>query len=67
MQYAGSLYNVFSEQPDLRSWQTLPARIRVARLIVKPGAYEVSAGSESLGQVTLGAGEKKFFVVRTVK
>lgn len=67
VQYAGSLYNVFSEQPDLRSWQTLPARVRVARLIVKPGAYEVSAGSEFLGQVTLGAGEKKFFVVRTVK
>lgn len=67
IQVAGSLYNMFSEQVDLRSWQTLPAKIRVARLIVEPGQYELFAGAYSLGRVTLKAGQKKFLIVRTIR
>ena len=33
-----SLFNVYSEQADLRSWQTLPAELRLARFILEPGA-----------------------------
>lgn len=62
---AGSLYNFFSEQADLRSWQTLPAQIAVGRLILEPGEYELMAGEKKLGKVRLAAGEKKFFIVRT--
>ncbi len=36
-----SLYNIFTEQADVRSWQALPGQIRVARLVVSPGAYHV--------------------------
>lgn len=61
----GSLYNFFSEQADLRSWQTLPAQIAIGRLILEPGEYELTAGEKKLGKVRLAAGEKKFFIVRT--
>lgn len=60
----GSLYNVISEQADLRSWQTLPARVRLARLILSPGTYEISADEESFGEIELAAGEKRFFILR---
>lgn len=38
---AGNLYAWFSEQPDLRSWQTLPAEIRLAVLDVPAGIYTI--------------------------
>jgi len=63
----GSLYNIFSERADLRSWQTLPAQIRLSRLIVEPGEYEVTVGTQKLGPVTLSAGEKQFLIVRTLR
>ena len=72
----GSLYNLFSEQADLRSWQTLPAEIRMARLITDPGEYDlvldnfdegnVLLEERSLGKLELKAGEIKFLIVRTV-
>ncbi|OGX09120.1 MAG: hypothetical protein A2Z88_00170 [Omnitrophica WOR_2 bacterium GWA2_47_8] len=71
-----SLYNLFSEQADLRSWQTLPAEIRIGRLILPPGSYTLNVsflgennkilGTGSLGEVTLKEGEKRFFNVRSV-
>ncbi|MEK7098109.1 MAG: hypothetical protein AAB906_04650, partial [Patescibacteria group bacterium] len=67
VQYVGSLYNMVSERPDLRSWQTLPAQIRIGRLLLKPGEYELTVGSKNLGSVRLTAGEKKFFIVRTLQ
>lgn len=67
MKYAGTLYNMVSERPDLRSWQTLPAQIRIARVLVPPGEYTVSTGVDSFGSVTLSAGEKKFLIVRTTR
>jgi hypothetical protein len=73
---AASWYNLYSEQADLRSWQTLPAEIRIARLTVAPGTYTVSVHhadaegitmkKDSLGKIALHAGEKKFLIVRTV-
>ena len=70
-------YNLYSEQADLRSWQTLPAQIRIARLIVEPGDYELSLNNfnaenirideNNLGKVNLKAGEKKFIIIRTVR
>ncbi|MBF0122146.1 MAG: hypothetical protein HQL21_01905 [Candidatus Omnitrophica bacterium] len=70
-----NLYNVFSEQADLRSWQALPAQIRVARIFVDPGTCRIqfdnldsqgmSLGIEDIGEVTLEAGETRFIVVRS--
>ncbi len=37
------LYNLFSEQADLRSWLTLPAHIQVLSAWVKPGTQTVAA------------------------
>ena len=61
----GSLYNLFSEQADLRSWQTLPAQIRIGHVFVTPGEYDLEIGRVNLGSVTVKAGEKKFYIVRT--
>ncbi len=63
----GSLYNFFSEQADLRCWQTLPAQIAIGRLILNPGDYALTAADQDLGKVHLAAGEKKFFIVRTFR
>ncbi len=70
----GSVYNLATEEPDLRTWQTLPAQVRVAKLVLEPGTYEISiedldaekvlVEKRSLGSVTLAAGEKKFLLSR---
>ena len=70
-----SLYNIFSNRADLRCWQTLPAEIRAARLLLEPGVYDIfvetsDGGARRLGGIELGrfnlsAGEKKFLVVST--
>ncbi len=74
---ASSIFNLFSEQADLRSWQTLPARISVARLLLPPGGYRLSAASVRFDSVraqktiveniTLKAGDRKFFIIRSVE
>lgn len=63
---AGSVYNIFSEQADLRCWQTLPGQIRIGRLLLKPGDYDLKAGNKNLEHLTLAAGEKRFFLFRTI-
>ncbi len=72
-----SLFNLASERADLRSWQSLPAQIRIARLILEPGEYDLSLenfnGDDALmeelrlGSLVLKAGQIKFLIVRTVK
>ena len=72
-----SIYNLSTERADLRSWQTLPAYIRIARLLLDPGEYEFflqtfsSDGHRlnkiSLGKSTVEAGEKKFFLFRNYR
>ena len=61
-----SVYNLVAEQADLRSWQTLPGEIRLGRLILEPGEYDVFFRDQKLGHANLKATDKKFFVVRTV-
>jgi len=61
---ASNLYAYFSEQADLRSWQTLPAHINIARLILEPGEYDLFFNSALLSFVSLEAGERRFFIVR---
>jgi hypothetical protein len=63
-----NIYNIVSEQADIRSWRTLPGRIWVARLAVPPGPQTghilVQRGGQSLdldlGTLDLKAGEKRF-------
>ena len=57
-----TLYNVFSEQADLRSWLTLPAHIQVLSAWVEPGTRAVSLANPAGGtlwtdKVTLKAGK----------
>jgi len=63
--YVSSLYNIHSEQADLRSWQTLPAGIRLSRIIVDPGEYGIFFNENLLEHVRCKPGEKRFIVVRT--
>jgi hypothetical protein len=70
-----NLFNLYSEQPDLRSWQALPAQIRVARLFLPPGHYKLASealgednvvvGVDSIGEVELRAGESRFIIIRS--
>lgn len=72
-----SLFNVFSSRADIRCWQTLPDQIRISRLLLEPGRYSFILNSfdshgavlenTDLGEFDLAAGQKKFFLVRTIK
>lgn len=72
-----NVYNLVVEQADLRSWQSLPDQIRLARLILEPGDYEFNlenfndTGSYlseiKLEPKTLKLGDKVFFIVRTLQ
>ncbi len=62
------LYNVFSEQADLRSWLTLPAHIQILSAWTEPGEPGVSisaprGGTLWSGKVTLKAGKTTFIHV----
>ncbi len=65
VKYIANLYNIGSEQADLRSWQTLPAEIRIARLILEEDEYVLSLNGKYLKEIKLKAGEKLFFIVQT--
>ena len=66
---------VATEQADLRCWRTLPAEIRVAKLMVEPGDYNITAeclGQRGgvvrrldLGRYTLETGDKRFIIFHT--
>ncbi|MCK5215967.1 MAG: hypothetical protein KAR05_11525 [Candidatus Omnitrophica bacterium] len=63
--FASSLYNIYSEQADIRSWQTLPGEVRVARLQVQPGVYKFYLNADLIGEHALKAGESKVLIYRT--
>lgn len=73
--FISNLYNLSSEQADLRSWQTLPAEIRIARLLLDQGTYEFTVENFNdekkkirevkLEAIRLNPGDKKFFMIRT--
>lgn len=66
---------IATEVADLRCWQTLPAEIRIAKLMVRPGSYRVTADCVGAGRgivqrvdlesYKLEAGQKKFMVFQT--
>lgn len=66
---------VATEQADLRCWRTLPAEVRVAKLMVKPGDYKITAeclGQRggvvrrlNIGRYALEAGDKRFVIFHT--
>ena len=63
-----AIYNVASEQADLRSWLTLPAHIQIASVWVPPGEKEVALaapgdGTTWSGVVTLTAGKTTILYV----
>ena len=65
------LYNLFSEQADLRSWLTLPAHIHVLSAWVEPGCRRVAlrapAGGDLWGrEVTLVAGKTTVVIVTRI-
>lgn len=63
--YVSSIFNIASEQPDLRSWQTLPGEIRMSRLLLVPGRYEFFANKKLIGDILLKKGDKKFLIYRS--
>jgi hypothetical protein len=70
-----NIYNFVSEQADLRSWQSLPAQIRVARLFLSAGHYKLTSEglgednslirAEKIGEVELRPGETRFVIIRS--
>ena len=68
---AATLYNVISEQADLRSWLTLPAHMQVLSAWVDPGGSCVAltapgGGTLWSGEVTLKAGKTTLVVVTRI-
>ncbi len=68
------VYNFYTEQADVRSWQALPAQVHVACVRVPAGTYDVrvegldAAGSvvstDEKGEALLKAGQTYFFIGR---
>tara|TARA_Y100001956_G_scaffold81962_1_gene101171 strand:- start:6822 stop:8138 length:1317 start_codon:yes stop_codon:yes gene_type:complete len=42
-----NVWNTLTEQPDTRSWQTLPAEIRTGGAVVKPGEQQILVDGKS--------------------
>jgi len=73
--FFANMYNLVAEKADLRSWQSLPDQIRIARLLLEPGDYTFSLesfnssgaiqGALDLQRISVQAGEKVFFLVHT--
>lgn len=69
-----SAYNLYSEQADLRAWESLPEQIRVARIFVDPGLYRMflegvdargnGVRNMELGSYDLKAGETVYILRR---
>ena len=72
---AGSVFTFVTEKADLRAWQTLPDKILVGRVSLKPGTYQVavqflSSGggvfqTRQLGTIEVKAGTTKFFILHS--
>ena len=76
-QVAGTALIFASEAADLRSWRTLPAEIRISKLTLSPGSYQLWAECldgygrlvrmVDLGSRELRAGEKVLLQFRTTE
>lgn len=61
--YAGNVYLLYSEQADLRGWETLPSEIYLGRLILPPGGpYRIFIGGTEFADFSLSEGDKKFMM-----
>ncbi|MFN7951776.1 MAG: hypothetical protein U0610_08605 [bacterium] len=69
-----SLYNVLTEQADLRSWTTLPASLQWVRIPLPPGEHPLTIGLDGPGgaelatrrvTIKLARGQRRFVNVRT--
>lgn len=70
-QIAGDLFGFFSQQADLRAWQTLPDTWQACRVFLAPGVHELEIGapgrrSTSLGRFELAPAETMFVIARAV-
>jgi hypothetical protein len=73
----GNILAFASEEPDLRSWRTLPAEILISKLTLEPGTYQFWADcldasgrvvrKVELGQRSLEGGEKILLQFRTTE
>ncbi|MCZ6556706.1 MAG: hypothetical protein O7A69_02890 [SAR324 cluster bacterium] len=71
----GNVLAAVSEQADLRSWETLPDKILVGRVLVAPGKHRISAhftnagggvvARKDLGSVEIKPGQALFFILYT--
>lgn len=71
-----SVWNVVSEQADLRCWRTLPKRMIVTRAYLPEGDYPArlilldetgaSVGSEELGTIRIAAGQHRMISARSL-
>jgi hypothetical protein len=58
---AGNIYGAVTETADTRSWMFLPAAIKVSRIQVKPGNYDLTIYNDGktsrLRKVSIKAGD----------
>jgi hypothetical protein len=69
-----SIYNLVTEQADLRSWTTLPASLQWVRIPMTPGEHQLTVSLEGAGGAALAErpvtikverGQRRFVNVRT--
>jgi hypothetical protein len=76
-QITGNILAFASEEPDLRSWRTLPAEILMSKLTLEPGTYQfwaecydasgIMVCKVDLGEKDLRGGEKILLQFRTTE
>ncbi len=65
--FSAQIYNLVSEQADLRSWLTLPASAQVARFNVPAGEHKLQlSGPRGNAQVTINAKARSTTLIRVV-
>jgi hypothetical protein len=58
------------DTPDTRSWETLPARIAIARVRLPPGAHTITLdarGASRTGTLTLEDGDWAIFSLQALR
>lgn len=60
--YVGNFYLLYSEQADLRAWETLPSDIYMSRILLDPGQYDFFVNDQMIDSFLLEAGDKKFIL-----
>lgn len=59
-----NIYNFTSERADLRSWVTLPDKIKMGRLLLEPGNYRINVDDVEIAQFELNAGDREILLFR---